>query len=73
MFFNSNKQKDQKYEKFGKKDDKLVRKLDALGWDDSKRSDRLYRKHSKALQKFEKYRTWHLPRRERGWRLPNDD
>lgn len=73
MFFKSDKRKDRKYEKLSKKDEKLVRKLDALGWNDSKKSDRLYKKHNKTLQKLEKNRTWHLPKREHGRYLPNDD
>lgn len=56
-----------------KKDDKLVKSLDALGWGDDRKSNRLYKKHVKTTQKIEKNRTWHLPKREHGWYLPNDD
>lgn len=73
MLFGSDKRKDRKYSKLSKKDDALVKKLDALNWDDSRKSNRLYKKHNKTLQKLEKNRTWHLLKRERGWYLPNDD
>ena len=53
MLFGSDKRKDRKYSKLSKKDDALVKKLDALNWDDSRKSNRLYKKHNKTLQKLE--------------------
>ena len=60
MLFGSDKRQDRKYSKLSKKDDALVKKLDALNWDYSRKSNRLYKKHNKTLQKLEKNRTWHL-------------
>ena len=54
MLFGSDKRKDRRYSKLSKKDDALVKKLDALNWDDSRKSNRLYKKHNKTLQKLEK-------------------
>lgn len=57
MLFGSDKRKDRKYSKLSRKDDALVKKLDALNWDGSRKSNRLYKKHNKALQKLEKNRS----------------
>lgn len=73
MFFNSNKRKERKEQRLRKKDDKLVKKLDALEWGEGRKADRLYKKHNKTVQAIEKNRTWSLPKREHGWYLPNDD
>lgn len=73
MFFGSENRKQRNELKLRKKDDKLVKKLDALDWGEGRKANKLYKKHLRTIDKIEKNRTWSLPKREHGWYLPNDD
>lgn len=73
MFGFGKERKERKEQRLRKKDDKLLKKLDALEWGGGRKCDKIYKKHNKTVQKIEKNRTWSLHKREHGWYLPNDD